>query len=155
MYPLLCATSFCPVQILRCESVREEILHFHGLCLSASVDHDEIDVSCKVDQDLPAGTAGRRKVRIVGDNGDGFEIPFAFGDGLEDSGSFRADGEAVRAVFNVTTAVDAPAAGEEGGSDAEFRVRGERTPLCRSCLLDEFFEVAQAMPTFEKLGRKI
>src|SRR5690348_5626987 len=81
------------------------------------------NIAAKFPDDLAARATGRRERVGIGDDGDGFEIVLALGDGFENGDAFGAEREAVAGVFDVAAAIDASGFGMNGGAHEKF---GER-----------------------------
>lgn len=110
----------------RVKWARQEIERTFALDFAVEIGEDHWDIAAKFPNDLTTGPAGRRERHGIGDNCDGVEFAFAFGDGFENGDTFRADREAVARVFDVASGEDAARFGAHGGADAkmgEWRMR--------------------------------
>ncbi len=103
------------------EGAREKIQGALAFDFAVKIGEDDRNVAAKFPDDLAASAAGRGEGVCVGDDGDGVEVVFSFGDGFENGDAFGAEGESVGGVFDVASGEDAAGFGAHGGADAKFR----------------------------------
>jgi len=93
---------------------------------AAGVGEDDLEVAAELPEDLPAGSARRR--RTVGIEGDGYAaerfVPFR--QRLEHGDALGANGQAVGGVLDVAAGNHLAARGQQGRPDLEFRIRCPR-----------------------------
>src|SRR5208283_507723 len=121
------ATGCGDSQESRVEGPGEDVGQAQGLKLAVQVHQDDLEVPAELPQNLAAGPAGRSESIGIGGNGDAREADSPFGDSLQHSDSFGANGETVGGVLDVATREDGWLASIGGGlferrTDLEARV---------------------------------
>lgn len=104
--------------------MRDELLELDRLCFALLIRQNNIDVASEVPEHLPTRAAGWGELRIVRNNGDGFEFPLAFRDGFKDRCPLGADCQAIAARLDVAAGVHTAFRRKKSGSDGKMRVGG-------------------------------
>ena len=63
-----------------------------------------LEISAELPKNLAAGSAGRGGCLRIGDDGDGLQHPFAFGNGFQYGNSFGTSAQPIRRALDIAAA---------------------------------------------------